>query len=160
MGKKELVSIIMPCYNSEKYISEAIDSVRRQTYKNWELIIVDDSSQDDSKKIIQEYCEEDNRIKLITLEVNRGTAVARNTGIKVAKGIFIAFLDSDDTWYTDKLKTQIEYMITNKHNFCCTYYEKIDSYGKKLNKTVKLQNISNYWDVLKNNPGNSTVVYA
>src|SRR5574344_1001323 len=91
-----LISIITPSYNSEKYISKTIDSVLFQTYQNWEMIVVDDVSPDNSNKKIEEYCKKDNRINLIKLEQNSGAAVARNRAIKEAKGRYIAFLDADD----------------------------------------------------------------
>ena len=102
------VSIITPSYNSERYISETIDSVINQTYENWEMLIIDDSSTDNSINIISDYCSSENRIKLIKLEENGGAAVARNRGIKEAEGRFIAFLDSDDLWHPEKLEKQLE----------------------------------------------------
>lgn len=98
----DLVSIIMPSYGSEKFISKSIDSVLLQTYDNWELIIIDDCSPDESNKIIKEYLSKDSRIKFVKLEKNSGAAVARNKGIEIAKGRFIAFLDSDDLWLPEK----------------------------------------------------------
>ena len=105
------VSIITPSYNSERYISETIDSVINQTYENWEMLIIDDSSTDNSINIISDYCSSENRIKLIKLEENGGAAVARNRGIKEAEGRFIAFLDSDDLWHPEKLEKQLEKMV-------------------------------------------------
>ena len=101
-----LVSIITPSYNSEKFISMTIDSVLRQTYRNWEMIIVDDASTDNTCTIIYDYCKKDNRIKLIRLKKNSGAAVARNRAIEKSKGKYIAFLDSDDIWLPEKLKIQ------------------------------------------------------
>lgn len=101
------VCVIMPCYNGEKFIGEAIESVLNQTYNNWELIIVDDGSTDNSKEVIKRYFN-DNRIKYIAHKENRGIPAARNTGIKASKGEYIAFLDQDDIWLPEKLKEQIE----------------------------------------------------
>lgn len=101
------VCVIMPCYNGEKFIGEAIESVLNQTYKNWELIIVDDGSTDNSKEVIKRYFN-DHRIKYIAHKENRGIPAARNTGIKASKGEYIAFLDQDDIWLPEKLKEQIE----------------------------------------------------
>ena len=91
-----LVSIITPVYNAERFLSETIKSVKEQTYKNWELLLVDDCSKDNSAKIIKEFNRTDDRIKYIKLEKNSGASISRNTGIKNAKGRFIAFVDSDD----------------------------------------------------------------
>lgn len=108
--EEELCSVIMPAYNSEKYIDEAIESVIRQTYKNWELIIVNDASTDDTEKIIKSYEEKDKRIKLISLAENQGVANARNMAIQIAEGRYIAFLDADDYWEKEKLQEQIKFM--------------------------------------------------
>jgi len=107
MEKQPLVSIIIPCYNGEKFIGEAIKSVLNQTYQNWELIIVDDGSKDKSKEIIKQYCATDDRIKYIQHKKNKGIPFARNTGIKISNGEYIAFLDQDDLWLAEKLKEQV-----------------------------------------------------
>lgn len=114
-----LVSIITPTYNSSKYIGETIESIQAQTYKNWELLITDDCSVDGSRDIIRTYMDKDPRIKLFTLDSNKGAGVARNNSIKEAKGRFIAFCDSDDRWTPDKLEKQLKFMVGN--NFTLTY---------------------------------------
>ena len=101
---KNLVSIIMPTYNSENYISESIKSVINQSYENWELLITDDFSTDNTIKIIHDFQKQDDRIILFNLKVNKGSGVARNNSISNAKGRFIAFLDSDDRWKPNKVK--------------------------------------------------------
>lgn len=98
------VSVITPMYNCEKFISETIESVLNQTYTNWEMIIIDDCSTDKSKQIVKQYIERDKRIRLIALNENSGAAVARNKGIEVSSGRFIAFLDGDDLWEPNKLE--------------------------------------------------------
>lgn len=100
---QDLVSIIMPSYNTAKYICESIESVMSQTYKNWELIIVDDCSTDDTDSIVAHYLS-DKRINYIKNEKNSGAAVSRNRALREAKGRWIAFLDSDDLWMPDKLE--------------------------------------------------------
>ncbi|MDE6142653.1 MAG: glycosyltransferase [Muribaculaceae bacterium] len=105
-----LVSIITPSYNCAAFIGETIESILSQTYQNWELLITDDCSSDNSREIINEYCARDSRIKLFKLEKNSGAGVARNNSIEEAKGRYIAFCDSDDRWYPDKLERQIEFM--------------------------------------------------
>ena len=107
----------MPCFNSSKYISKSIESVIQQTYENIELIIIDDCSTDNSLSIINDFISKDKRIKLIKLEKNSGAAIARNKGIEVANGKFIAFIDSDDYWLKDKLKIQVTFMIKHSYSF-------------------------------------------
>lgn len=128
----EKVSVIMPLYNSARFLAASIDSVLKQKYTNWELILIDDCSGDDSVIISQAYCDRDSRIRLVRLAENSGAAVARNHGIEVAEGRFIAFLDSDDIWLPEKLNTQIEFMLKNKVAFSYTAYKKIDEYGNDL----------------------------
>ena len=102
----EKVSIIMPLYNSARFLATSIDSVLKQKHTNWELILIDDCSGDDSVVIARAYCDKDSRIKLVRLDKNSGAAVARNRGIAAAKGRFIAFLDSDDLWLPEKLDSK------------------------------------------------------
>lgn len=128
------VSVITPSYNSAKYIGKTIDSILSQSYENLELIIVDDCSSDDSLAVIKNYIKNDSRVKLYRLSKNSGAAVARNTGIQHAQGKFIAFLDSDDTWDSDKLEKQIEFMLTNDYAFTYTAYHKINENGEYLSK--------------------------
>ena len=101
------ISVIMPAFNCEKYISKSIDSVLHQTHKNWELIIVDDNSSDNTASIASEYAKKDSRIRVINQIPNAGCAQARNLGISEAKGKYIAFLDSDDMWVAEKLEKQL-----------------------------------------------------
>ncbi|WP_309609604.1 glycosyltransferase family 2 protein [Flavobacterium sp.] len=133
----ELVSIITPCYNSEKFISDTIKSVQNQTYSNWEMIIVDDFSQDKTVEIIHNFMEEDVRIHLIKLNKNTGTGVARNTALKNAFGRYIAFLDSDDLWHPDKLKKQLDWMQNKKVPFSFSFYDCITEKGDVLNKQIQ-----------------------
>ncbi len=123
---EELVSIIMPCYNSEKFIGEAIESVLAQTYSNWELLITDDCSKDSSRKIVEEYEKKDNRVKLFCLKENSGSGIARNKSIEEAKGRFIAFLDSDDIWFPNKLELQIKFMMDNNYEYVNSWFEYSD----------------------------------
>lgn len=116
----ELVSIIMPSYNTEKYISDSIKSVQAQTYQNWELIIVDDCSTDNSLDVIRAFNEQ--RIRLLQNEKNSGAAISRNYALREAKGKWIAFLDSDDTWEPLKLEKQIRFMKDNNYAFTFTDY--------------------------------------
>jgi teichuronic acid biosynthesis glycosyltransferase TuaG len=143
----ELVSIITPSYNSKRFIKETIDSVISQTYKNWEMIIVDDKSKDDSVKFIQELIKDEKRIKIITLDENIGAAMARNKALEIAQGRYIAFLDSDDIWISNKLETQLNFMQENNHCISFTAYEIIDENSQSdshIIKTVKSLNLEQY----------------
>ena len=115
----DLVSIVMPTYNTSKYIEDSIRSVLSQTHKEWELLIVDDCSEDNTDEIIAPYLK-DTRIHYLKNEKNMGAALSRNRAIREAKGKYIAFLDSDDTWRADKLKKQIQFMKTNNYAFTFT----------------------------------------
>lgn len=138
--ENNLVSIIMPAYNAQKYISDSITSVLNQTYKNWELIIVDDYSTDNTLAIIEEFKKCDNRIILLRQDQNSGVAAARNKGIEHAKGRFLAFLDSDDIWEKTKLEKQVNFMLKNKIYFSYTSYQLMDENNNLSNKVVKVQN--------------------
>ena len=129
-----LVSIIMPSYNTGKYIAEAIQSVINQTYKYWELIIVDDCSSDNTDEIVTSFTEP--RIKFFKNKINSGAAVSRNRALREAKGRWIAFLDSDDLWRIDKLEKQIGFMEKNGYHFSYTNYSEIDESGNKNGITV------------------------
>ena len=148
MKDNNLVSIITPSYKSEKFIFKTIDSVLSQTYKNWEMIIVDDVSPDNSNEIIEEYCKKDERIKLIKLEKNSGPAVARNRAIEEANGKYIAFLDADDLWKHGKLEKQIKFMQKNNLAFTYSSYDLIDEEGNNLGNFMTKDTIS-YEGMLK-----------
>lgn len=120
----ELISIVMPSYNTGKFIVETIESVLNQTYNNWELIIIDDCSNDNTNVILKEY--KDSRIKVYKNTENSGAAFSRNKGIMLAKGEWIAFLDSDDLWAKTKLEKQLNYMKKNDYYMTYTNYEMID----------------------------------
>jgi glycosyltransferase involved in cell wall biosynthesis len=123
---EELVSIIMPSYNCEKYVEEAIRSVQAQTYNNWEIIFIDDNSTDNTINIVSELRDKDSRIKLYQNIWNLGAAVTRNNALKEAKGRWIAFLDSDDLWEPTKLERQLKFMKENGYAFTYSSYKEID----------------------------------
>lgn len=155
-----MVSIITPSYNSGKFIADTITSVINQTYQHWELIIVDDASQDNTCKIVSELLKKDNRIKLIQHAKNLGAGATRNTAVKMAKGNFIAFLDSDDIWKPNKLEKQLDYMKSKNVAICFSSYELIDEEGNLLNKIVEALPILSYNKQLKcNYIGNLTGIY-
>lgn len=148
--QNEKVSIITPVYNCEKLIGETIECVLNQTYQNWEMLLVDDCSSDNSAEIIQEYAQKDNRIKYFKLEENSGAAVARNRALEESTGRFIAYLDSDDLWKKDKLEKQVKFMLENHYGFTCTDYEKITEDGTSLNKVINIPKKVNYNLFLRN----------
>ena len=153
-----LVSIITPAYDSAKCIAATIDSVLAQTHENWEMLIVDDCSTDNTVDIVKSYTDE--RIHLYQNAVNSGAAVARNRAMTEAKGRWMAFLDSDDLWMPDKLEKQLAFMEDNGHAFSCTSYEHITEGGQKTGKVVKSVEKANYNRILLDCPvGNSTVIY-
>ena len=155
-----LISIVMPSYNCSSFIKETVDTVISQTYKNWELIIVDDCSTDDTLMVLKQLTKQDSRIQYIKLEKNSGAAVARNMGIAVSKGEYIAFLDSDDLWREDKLEKQVAFMTDNKCKFSFTGYDLVDKNGNSLNKIVYAPNKISYDRLLYDTPVfTSTVMY-
>jgi len=135
--KDQMVSIITPVFNGESHIRNTIKSVRNQSYSNWEMIIVDDASNDGTVKIIREYAALDKRIRFSLLTENSGSAIARNVGLRMAQSNFIAFLDSDDLWLPDKLDIQLGFMQKNNHAITFTSYELINNFGERLNKVVR-----------------------
>ena len=154
-----LVSIITPVYNAERFLEDTIKSVQKQSYKNWELVLVDDCSKDSSSEIIEKFQNSDDRIRYIKLEKNSGAAISRNTGIKNAKGRFIAFVDSDDLWEKTKLEKQIEYMLRENIGFSFTSYRYMRENGEKTTKVAKAPKKIDYEGLLKNTIiGCSTVV--
>lgn len=155
-----LVSIITANYNAQKFITTCIDSVINQTYTNWELLVVDDCSNDNSLNIIKEFIKKEPRIKLIKLDSNVGAAKARNSAIKIAKGAFIAFLDSDDSWLSNKLELQIAFMLKRDIAFSFSSYYSYNE-QKKDRKTINSLPIITYKKLLsKNYIGCLTAVYS
>lgn len=135
MSQKELVSIIMPNYNCEKFVYETVKSVIDQTYENWELLFVDDCSTDKSVEIVESF--NDSRIRILKNPKNSGAAISRNYALREAKGKWIAFLDSDDLWHREKLERQIKFMKDNGYAFSYTFYDEIGEDGTPFNKEVK-----------------------
>ena len=127
-----LVSIITPTFNCGRFIEETIKSVQSQTYPYWEMIIIDDCSSDNTKEIVEEYRKNDSRIQYHCLEKNSGAAVARNTALRLAKGKWMAFLDSDDLWEPVKLEHQLKFMMDNNYHFSCTERDEIDEESKPI----------------------------
>lgn len=155
-----LVSIITPLYNAANFISETITSIQKQTYSNWELIIVDDLSTDTSLALVKNFASNDPRIKVIPSTINRGAAVCRNHATELATGTYIAFLDSDDMWHPQKLKKQLQFMENNQCSVSYTSYVHIDEVGNSLNKRVVALPSLSYKKQHRNNyVGNLTGIY-
>lgn len=156
---KDIISIIMPSYNTAQYIVQSISSVQNQTSQNWELIIVDDCSTDNTDEMVRPFLT-DQRIRYLKNEQNSGAAISRNRAIREAKGKWIAFLDSDDLWMPEKLEKQVAFMEQNGYHFSYTNYEEINMAGEKTGvrvtgpKRITKTGMFNYcW------PGCLTVMY-
>lgn len=154
-----LVSIITPSYNSSRFISDMIESVMRQTYTNWELLITDDCSTDNSCEIINEYVKIDSRIRLFILEENSGAGIARNNSIRHAQGRFMAFLDSDDMWMPEKLQRQLSYMIKYSYKLTYTSYMLIDELDAITGIVVSPRKQSFFANKCDDKVGFSTAIY-
>ena len=157
--KKNLVSIVTPCYNAGKFIGQTIDSVLAQTHTHWELIIVDDCSSDSSVEIIERYTYRDNRIKLIRQPENGGAVLARNKAIEEACGQYIAFLDADDLWLPNKLEKQLVFM--REHDLAFTYssYQLMNESGEYLGEFLTQPQISYHFLLKTNCIGCLTAIY-
>lgn len=152
---KELISIIVPVYNVEKYIIETCKSVFAQTYQNWELLLVEDGSKDNSAEVIETLIRErnDDRIRLIRQPENAGAAEARNRGLAESKGRYIAYLDADDIWLPEKLEQELAFADEKEAAFVFTGYEFADEQGKGTGKVVRVPETLSYKQAL----GNTTI---
>lgn len=149
---KELVSIIVPVYNVKSYIAATIESVQAQTYTDWELLLIEDGSTDGTKEFVEQYLKEraDDRIKFHIIPQNIGAAAARNYGMDISKGRFVAYLDSDDLWQPEKLSHQVAFMKEKDAAFSFTGYEFADASGRGTGKVVKVPLEMNYLQALQN----------
>jgi teichuronic acid biosynthesis glycosyltransferase TuaG len=145
------VTIITPTYNAERFIEETIHSVQSQTYRNWELLVIDDCSNDNTRLLVSKISAQDNRVHLISLAKNEGAANARNKGLENVSGEYVAFLDADDIWLPKKLEEQVNFMRSNHHCFTYTSYEIIDANGNPTGKIIDANGPTsvNYFDMLK-----------
>ncbi|WP_068711533.1 glycosyltransferase family 2 protein [Vibrio tritonius] len=146
-----LISIITPSYNSVDFIEKTYESIRDQSYSDWEWVITDDCSTDGTFDFIRKLSLSDNRVRVFQNESNSGAAVSRNNSILNAKGEYIAFIDSDDLWSNNKLKKQLDFMESNNIKFCFTSFEVVDLNGNPLSKIVDREKLSplSYGDMLK-----------
>ena len=159
MNTRDLTSIIMPVFNAEKTLRDSVISIQAQTTGDWELILVDDKSKDSSRSLIQELASDEPRIRPLFLDANVGAAEARNCALRIAKGRFVAFLDSDDLWFPRKLERQIETMNRTGAGLTFTDYEWIDPSGSNLGVVVRASDRPT-WEELTwgNNIGLSTTM--
>ena len=156
----ELVSIITPTFNAEKFIRATIESVQKQSYQNWEMILVDDASTDQTVTIVKEFAQKDDRIKLTELPKNSGNGFARNVALEKAVGKYIAYLDADDLWLPMKLERQIQFLKANNLPFTFSFYDCIDEEGNDLHKRVEAPLNLKYEQLFFcNYVGNLTAIY-
>jgi teichuronic acid biosynthesis glycosyltransferase TuaG len=156
----ELVSIITPTYNAEKYIRQTLQSVINQSYQNWEMILADDASTDNTVAIIEEFSQKDYRIKLFKLPENRGNGFARNAALEKASGKYMAYLDADDLWFPEKLEKQIQFLKAKNLHFTFSFYDSIDEEGNDLNRRVEAPSPLSYKQLFFcNYVGNLTAIY-
>jgi teichuronic acid biosynthesis glycosyltransferase TuaG len=146
----ELISVIMPVYNVAKYIDKTLTSILNQSYKELEIILVDDCSRDNSAEIISKYTVNYPNIVYHRFEENHGAAVARNTALSLAKGRYVAFLDSDDLWCEGKIEKQLAFMQANNVAFTCTAMDTIDEEDKSLGSVRNVREVINYKLLLHN----------
>lgn len=153
-----LISVIMPSYNAESYIREAIDSALSQTYGNFELIVIDDCSADSTPDIVREYRKRDARVRFLANERNIGAAGTRNRGIDEARGEYFAFLDSDDIWRSDKLEKQLGLLSASGKSLCYSSYSLTDESGTKCGADYIVPASTDFEHLLRENCINSSTV--
>lgn len=159
-SQEKLVSIITPTFNSAKFIAQTIQSVQNQTYQNWELILVDDCSSDNTVALIKAFLETDNRIKLFQQNKNSGAGIARNFAVSESNGDYIAFLDADDLWKPLKIEKQLQFLDENNLHFTFSFYDCINEEGILLDKRVEAPKILTYRKLFFcNYVGNLTGIY-
>lgn len=159
MSVVPIVSIIMPAYNSADFIGEAISSVQLQTYENWELIVIDDGSDDKTCELVEKFAESDSRIRLYKNEKNIGVAKTRNRGFDLCNGKYVALLDSDDTWYPEKIAKQIAILEDRNAHIAYSSYAIVDMDNVKLKKDYVVPEEADFKRLLKENViGCSTVM--
>ena len=157
-----LVSIIMPNYNGERFLSQTLESVLNQTYQNWELLFIDDGSTDNSVEIAKSYAQKDKRISISFTQfpkIVKGPASARNTAFSIAKGKYFAFLDSDDIWHKTKLERQLDFMTANNVALCYCWYDVINENNEIVGEVKPITSV-NYKELLKDQRiGTLTAIY-
>lgn len=148
---KPLVSIITPYYNSADFITATLDSILAQTYTNWELIVIDDKSTDNTTQIVEQFAQKHSNVKLIKLEKNGGVAHARNVGLEHTNGKYIAFLDSDDVWVPEKLSRQIQFMEERNLPMTFCAYHRINEAGEIISRKIAVPKTVSHQQLLAHN---------
>lgn len=143
-----VVSVVMPSFNSERHIEEAIQSVRGQSFQDFELLVVDGGSRDRSRDLVRETGRQDSRIRLIENDDDHGPAHARSVGIGHAKGRYIAFLDADDFWLPEKLESQTAFMTRTRAQFCYSRYRSVSDNGRRVGCLVPMRKSYSYYQAL------------
>jgi len=145
------ISIILPVYNSERYLKRTITSIQQQTFIDYEVIAIDDGSMDGSAKLLRDWAQNDVRVQVFLNAQNIGVAEVRNKGIAQAQGEYVCFIDSDDTWHSDKLERQLAFMKQNNADFSCTAYAMVDDEGKFIKNRMIDKQVITLEDLLKEN---------
>lgn len=160
MAEAPRVSVIMPAYNAEAFVEEAVNSLLAQTYPDWELVVVDDGSTDRTPQILQDFAAKDKRIRPIRMPRNSGQSEAQNQAIRAARGRYLAFLDSDDIWFPHKLERQLAVIEDSQHALCCASYALMSHEGAPIGKVRKVKPRAYTWSDLmhKNVIGSLTVM--
>lgn len=148
--KEASISIVTPAYNAERFIAETIKSVQAQTCRDWEMLVADDCSEDRTRDVVRELAAEDERVKLITLERNSGPAMARQAAVNVARGRFVAFLDSDDLWLQEKLERQLDFMQSLGAALSFTAFRRMSADGSRLGRLMHVPPHLTYHQLLGN----------
>ncbi len=151
MKEQALISVVIPAYNAERFIEQTIKSVVAQTYQNIEIIVVNDCSTDKTMEILEKLKKTEKRLLVETLKENSGVSAARNKGVELAKGEYVAFLDADDLWREDKIEKQLDLIKESKAVLCCTGYNFIDEASKKLTGEHNVLQIIELEDILRKN---------
>lgn len=146
----DLVSIIVPAYNAEKTIVDTINSVVGQTYQQWEMLIADDCSRDDTRRLVSDWVERDPRIRLLSMQKNMGPALARNACLAEAKGSWLAFLDSDDYWLPSKLERSLAFARAESAVLVFTAFRRISSDGESVGRLIEVPASLSYHQLLGN----------
>ncbi len=153
------VSIITPAFNAEKLVQATIDSVLSQSFPDWEMLVVDDCSRDETCQVVERAGSRDSRVRLLRHTANQGPAVARDTAVQVARGRFVAFLDSDDLWLPGKLDRQLAFMAANAAAFSFTQFRRMSAFGDVVGRLITVPDTLTYEDLLKNTAiATSTVI--
>jgi teichuronic acid biosynthesis glycosyltransferase TuaG len=148
MSQAPIVSVVMPAFNSARFIEASINSVLQQKLKEWELLVVDGGSSDETREIVSRYCTIDSRVRLIPNPDDKGPAHARSTGIRHAYGEYVAFLDGDDLWLPNKLSDQIDFMFSTNSNFAYTKYRVMNSQGTDASCPMSVYREYGFWSAL------------